>query len=442
MVTFIGQFIDHMLVSTASNHLEAMPIAIPDDDPTFRNGSMKQLSFERSIRAVAMSENGAERAINSLSSAIDLAAVYGSGDVRAKALRTFTGGAMKVTAGDMMPLNTMNLVNAPNTSPHFFVAGDHRANEHPVLASLHTLFLREHNLLCKELKATFPLWDDERLYQMARKINGAQMQKIVYNEFYPAITGRRLPKYRGYNANVSPAVSDIFATAAFRVGHTLVGSKVTRRGEGMKEMPDVTMRDMFFRPASFLIQEGIEPFLRGAMYRRAQEVDQHVSSSLRNFLFSNVKEESGFDLVALNLQRGRDNALPSYNEIRRMFRRRPATKFSHITRNLAVQNVLSSVYKEPKHVEAWVGLMCEDHVPGASMGRTLLRIWRAEFMRLRDGDRFFYRRWSLFDKELWHKFPRLRHIMFEHNTLKKIILRNTNIKKHEIRGSIWRGRDM
>jgi hypothetical protein len=56
------------------------------------------------------------------------------------------------------------------------LSGDSRAAEQILLATSHTLFLREHNRLARELKTLNPQWDGEKLYQEARKILGAFVQ--------------------------------------------------------------------------------------------------------------------------------------------------------------------------------------------------------------------------------------------------------------------------
>lgn len=56
------------------------------------------------------------------------------------------------------------------------LSGDSRASEQILLATVHTLLLREHNRLARELKRLNPHWDGEKLYQEARKILGAFIQ--------------------------------------------------------------------------------------------------------------------------------------------------------------------------------------------------------------------------------------------------------------------------
>ena len=79
-------------------------------------------------------------------------------------------------------------------------AGDTRALEMPGLASVHTVFVREHNQLCDALK-THPdvdsTWGDEDFYQNARRILIAEMQKIVYDEYLPIIMGKKGMRWDG-----------------------------------------------------------------------------------------------------------------------------------------------------------------------------------------------------------------------------------------------------
>jgi peroxidase len=81
-----------------------------------------------------------------------------------------------------------------------------------------------------------PTWEDERLYQVARRILIAQMQHITYNEWLPIIIGRAtmqelglLPLQRGfsddYDEYLNPNILNEFSAAAFRFGHSLIQGK-------------------------------------------------------------------------------------------------------------------------------------------------------------------------------------------------------------------------
>lgn len=377
-----------------------------------------------------------ERPANVLSSAIDLASVYSVDENRLKYLRKYENGLMLTSYGGLLPKNENDQFNAPSSSAQFYLAGDHRANEHPVLTAIHTLFVREHNKLAEELKSVFPDWDDEQLFQTSKKINIAQFQKIVYEEFFPAITGRSLPYYRRGRTNLDPSVSVTFSTAAYRVGHTMVGNKIPRKGPGLSDLPPFHADDMFFR-SSEVMESGIEPFLRGTVCTSAQEIDIYVVDALRNFLFKNVRGEVGVDLIALNLQRGRDHALPPYVEIVKRFTRRKIRSFQDVSRDEEVQNRLSRAYGDVTKVEAWIGLMAEDHVAGSSMGPTLLAIWIEEFSRFRAADRFFYLVPGLFSSDFIRSFPPLQNIYKSRNLMAEIMHRNTEMTVSEMGSSVW-----
>lgn len=436
LTTFFGQFLDHCIVVTPESEDE-MPIHIPEDDPIFGNFTKGELPFKRSVRAVVPGTSSVERPINTLSSAIDLTAVYGPDETRLRHMRTLKDGKMKTSKGDMLPLNEWGMVNGPTSANKFYLAGDHRANENPTLTALHTLFVREHNLLAEELKQIFPSFDDEKLFQYAKIVNTAQFQKIAFEEFYPIMTGKHLPLYTGFKPWMTPGISDIFAGAAFRVGHTMVSNKISRRAAKNKKLKDMSFNDMFFH-SSKIMGDGMDVFLRGAMFERGQEVDIYVVDALRNFLFTNVPAVMGFDLIAMNLQRGRDHALPSYNELRWMFRMRPLTSFRRLTTNRATASALQTAYGSIDKVEAFLGLLAEDHVGGASMGRTMMRIWEKEFGRLRDGDWFYFRNEKAYPKDLLEKFDRVKQVLSEKETFKRLILRNTKITEEDLPHSIFK----
>src|SRR5262249_3589340 len=147
------------------------------------------------------------------------------------------GGRLKTSPGDLLPLNNTtyfttplpNANNGPFPNDQLYVAGDIRANEQIGLTAVHTLFVREHNRIADQLATEHPDWSDEQIYQGARRIVGAEIEAITYNQFLPALLGPYAPSmFAPYNPEVNASVTTEFSTAAFRVGHTLLSPQILR----------------------------------------------------------------------------------------------------------------------------------------------------------------------------------------------------------------------
>lgn len=363
--------------------------------------------------------NGVRQQVNGLTAYIDASQVYGSDAERARALRTLDGtGRMKTSAGNLLPFNTEGLANFP-PGDTVFVAGDIRANEQVGLTAIQTLFLREHNFWADDTRRRHPDWSDEQIYQHARAIVGAEMQAITYREFLPVLLGpNALRPYRGYQPRVNAGVENVFATAAYRLGHSLLSPSLLRLGPNRQPISqgNLPLASAFFNQQA-LSSVGIEPYLRGLATQRAQELDNQLVDAVRNFLFG-PPGAGGFDLASLNIQRGRDHGLPSYNQLRADLGLPRVRSFAEISSNPSVQAKLDSVYTSVDDVDAWVGGLAEDHVPGAMVGETFFTVLRDQFERLRDGDRFWYE--SYLPPDL------LRLVRGQ--TLAQIIRRNTTIR--------------
>lgn len=420
-----GQFIDHDISLTDGVFpAEPAPIQVPVGDSHFdpESTGTQAMRFNRSTYdpTTGTGPDSAREQMNEITGWIDASNVYGSDDLRAAELRTNDGtGRLKISKGRLLPFNTAGLPNAGGSGDELFLAGDVRANEQSALIAMHTLFVREHNRLARKIRknSSYNLSGDE-IYERARRIVGAEMQVITYREFIPALLGRNaLSRYRGYNPDVDPRIMNEFSTAAFRLGHSLLNEqilRVNRRG-GEIRAGHLPLRNAFFAPTE-IIDHGIEPILRGLSQQLCQDLDAYVIDDVRNFLFG-APGQGGFDLAALNIQRGRDHGLPSYNDTREQMGLPRALSFDQISSDVDVQARLAAVYKNTDDIDLWVGGLAEDHRPGALVGELFFHILKRQFEVLRDGDRFWYRR-SLTRAEL-HK---VRHVR-----LADIIRRNTRI---------------
>jgi hypothetical protein len=156
----------------------------------------------------------------------------------------------------------------------------------------------------------------------------------------------------------------------------------------------VDLAGAFFNPSVIPDNGGLEPFLRYMVSNPQQKTDTQIVDQLRNFLFG-PPGAGGFDLAALNIQRGRDHGLADYNTIRHDFGLPRVTSFSQITSNTELAQTLQDLYTNINDIDPWVGLLAEDHVPGSSLGPTHIAILSDQFTRLRDGDRFWYQNLGL-----------------------------------------------
>lgn len=425
-----GQFIDHDIDLTPEGNSEYYPIPMPANEPLFTS----DIPFFRSAVHTGTGVDNPRQQSNLITSWLDASNVYGSEETRANWLRTFQEGKLKTSAGNLLPFNTLDGEygspidpNAPSMAGEdgvtkLFVAGDVRANEQVSLTTLHTLFVREHNRICDQLKQQ-GMNNDELMYQTARKWVGAYIEAITYQEFLPAM-GIQPKNYNGYKNNVRPDISNIFATAAYRLGHTMVTKELLLRDDQCNEVGvgNISLIEAFFS-VDPIRDYNISPFLKGLAMQRQMEVDNYVVDELRNFLFAvpGSPVSFGLDLASLNIQRGRDHGLPSYNAVRQAYGFGPAQFFSDINPSPTVSQALAAVYDNVNDVDAWVGLLAENQVPGKSVGRTLDRILVNQFERLRDGDFFYY------ENDNW--FTGQDKNLIRTTRLSDIIKRNTNIQQ-------------
>ena len=396
-----GQFLDHDIDFTnGADPVEPANIAVPAGDPFFDpfDTGTQVITFSRSAfnTSTGTGVDNPRQQINTITTWIDASNVYGSDVERAAALRTNDGtGRLNTSAGDLLPFNTEGLPNdGGDDDPFLFLAGDFRANEQVGLTSMHTLFVREHNRYVIALAIDRPGLSGEELYQRGRRFVGALMQAITYNEFLPALMGNgAISAYNGYNPNVDASIANIFSTAAYRFGHSMLSPVLQRLDQNLNVIPEgnLELRDAFFTPETITDEGGIDPILRGLAKQVAQRLDTLIVDDVRNFLFG-PPGSGGFDLASLNMQRGRDHGLPLYNDVREQMGLSRATSFQEINSDPDIQMKLQEAYGDVDSIDLWAGGLAEEPLAGSHLGELFQLIIKAQFEALRDGDRFWYER--------------------------------------------------
>lgn len=416
-----GQFLDHDLDLTghSSNASEAFNVPVPLGDPSFDpwHSGTQVIPLQRSHHVV--DQNGVRQQTNEITAYIDASNVYGSDDTRANLLREnekYLRMTVGATGEILLGQNTLNAPNENGGSPNnaaFFLAGDVRANEQIGLTAVHTLFAREHNRLIDELKSRLDAGDanliaerdatiamagnnvgneNEFLYEAARKIVGAQIQKITYGEFLPVLVGADLTSmYSGYHDDMNAGISNEFSTAAFRLGHTMLPSNLLRvSGSGASQVvEEIALRNAFFNPNE-VFNNGVDSLLLGLATREAQAIDTLLVDDVRNFLFG-PPGSGGLDLASLNIQRGRDHGLGSLNAVRDSLGLDAYMDFIELTGgDVTLAQALAALYGDINEVDLWIGGLAENALGESMLGETFTEILVDQFMRSMLGDRFFY----------------------------------------------------
>lgn len=401
-----GQFLDHDLDLMKQDPTKPIDVIAPADDPNFPNATIPVSRVVTDPTTGTSAENPLT-AINHITGWLDASQVYGSDAATAASLR-MADGHMKTSAGGNLPIGPDGM----------FMAGDVRVAENPDLTAMHTLFVREHNLQVDQLHQQHPNWTGEQLYQNAKAIVTAEIANITYNEFLPHLLGPdAIAAYQGYNPGVDPTITEQFAGAAYRFGHSIVSGGLEQINEFGVLTNDQALQNAFFETASqFATQGGADSLLRSIVAEQAPPLDSHIIDDLRNFLSD---PPDAIDLAATNIERGRDLGLGTLNQTREDLGLDPYTSFDEITSDPETATNLATAFGgDVNKVDLWTGGLSENHADGALVGETFQKIIGDQFTALRDGDRLFFENQGFDAKTLK---------TIEGTTLSDIIVRNTAV---------------
>ena len=104
-----------------------------------------------------------------------------------------------------------------------------------------------------------------------------------------------------------------FTAGAYRFGHTLLPSTVERWTYNHQFLGTQKLSEMLQQPYDLFKAGWFDNYAMGLINQVAQAADDSVSGEVTNHLFEEPGDGFGLDLVSLNIQRGREHAIPSYN---------------------------------------------------------------------------------------------------------------------------------
>ncbi|XP_068622326.1 chorion peroxidase [Battus philenor] len=382
-------------------HWACAPIEIDPEDPFYERFRQRCLNFVRTQLAPASDCSvGYAKQMNGVTHYTDLSQLYGSTPEKMASMRA-AGGLLKVFndyGRDLPPITDRKECLSEAEGAPCFDSGDNHANQIVSLTALHTIWTREHNRVAKILSRFHPNWTEEVVFYEARRILQAEFQHIIYNEWLPLLLGPHIISLfhlsptigyaSGYDPRVNPSMTAEFSAAAMRFGHSIVdGNIMIPLPKGDEIYEKISIPELMFQPSRLRLMPFLDRLLVGMSLQPMQSADPFMTEGLSRYMFRGVNPY-GLDLGAINIQRGRDYGVRSYNHYRRLCGLEPFVDFKQYS-PIAAQR-LSSVYQSPEDVDLWIGGLLEAPVEGGVVGVTFAHIIADQFSRLKKGDRYFY----------------------------------------------------
>jgi hypothetical protein len=332
--------------------------------------------------------------------------VYGADNVKARQLRE--GAKLRLSPEGYLPQDTKG-AEITGFSESWWLG----------LSGLHTLFAREHNLLCDELRSHYRGWSDDRVYHTARLIVAALIAKIHTVEWTPAILATKAIDI-ALNTNWSGPRRDDWRT---RLGIWLM------EANAINGIP-ATVPDHHGAPYSltedFVTVYRLHPLLpddysfhdfqtgeplgeRSFLEIQGEKADDELRLfGLNNLLYSfgisypgaialhnyprslQAFERDGerIDLSVVDLVRTRRRGVPRYNDFRAGLHKPRITRWEDLCADPESVRLIRELYRGIDEVDTMVGLFAETPPEGFGFSDTAFRIFILMASRRLQSDRF------------------------------------------------------
>ena len=351
--------------------------------------------------------DGRPTPINEKTPAWVQAQLYGNSQAEQNRLRSFVDGKLRI--GDD------KLLLEDPSRPGVDLTGFNN-NYNPQLSFLHWLFTLEHNAIADYLHDFHPDWDDEALFQKARKVNCAQIARIHTIEWtedllqHPTL---QLGMHADYYGLLGQRLKCYLMRLSHR--HAFVDRllKPIRRNDFIWGMPGSSWEHHdgpYQVPKHFRLVYRLHEMVLGAndivnpetgeLLARIELIDfihhntrQHVKRfgyetlawsfvskscgalKLHNFpraltRFNRMQDGTLIDLAELDIFREREDGTGSYNDLRRSLGEPPVASFLELTGGDAeLARELEIVYEgDVDKVDAGIGILAEPKPAGFALG--------------------------------------------------------------------------
>lgn len=250
------------------------------------------------------------------------------------------------------------LANRPELRSKIFAFGGDRTNASPQVAMINTLFLREHNRLAAEIEHEHPLWDDERIFQVARNSLIVLFIRIVVEEYINHISPSFQFKTDATVAQNASWNKPNWSTTEFSLlyrWHSLVPNSITWGGNDVPLILTIFNNNLL---------------LGGGLANAFLDMSLQSAGRLGSF---NTPDPI-LNLESRAIEQGRLCELASYADYRAYACLPRPKRFEDVSSDPEVVKILQRAYPSVEDIEFYVGLFAEDPVADSPLPPLLLRL--------------------------------------------------------------------
>ncbi len=386
------QFMVHDWMAHKNSESEYHQVPLDSDDPLYAELGPDMAIAKTELDPTWSPYEGTPPAyINRLTHWWDGSQLYGSDEETSRRLRTLQDGKLKLSPDGRLPMNPDTGQPLTGFTENWWLG----------LQMFHELFVREHNTIAETLKAAYPNWTDDELFNKARMINAAIMAKIHTVDWTPSILNNPRAKLAmnadwnlvvGGNKNLRGAPYSLTEefVAVYRM-HPLIRDSVDivdyQTGTLIE---NVTTEDQAFSKAP-----GVMDAFGTANIFYSFGVTHPGQITTNNFprFLQNLRMPDGtvMDLAAVDILRDRERGVPRYNEFRRQLHMPPIQDFTDLTPDKQLAEKLREVYNnDVEAIDVMVGQLAEGYRPeGFGFSDTTFRIFTMMAPRRFQADRFY-----------------------------------------------------
>ncbi len=411
------QFQNHDWFSHGDNEPEdKLEIPLEADDPWPEEH--RPLAVGKTLADPSRPNQNPPTFINKVTHWWDGSQIYGSDPETVDKLRSHEDGKLIIGENGLLPVDPETGIDITGFNDNWWIG----------LGMLHTLFTREHNLICDHLKQEYPQWSDDDLFDHARLINAALMAKIHTVDWTPAILPLEAT-YKALNVNWNGFLGLLLGEDIKQVLGTIGEGEIADLLTGIIGSDKDHNTSPYYLTEEFVSVYRMHPLIPDELEFRSLKGDQFLkevnffemsgkrsrslleSISLEDLFYSfgithpgaitlhnyprflqQLIRDNGevLDLAAVDILRDRERGVPRYNRFREILGRGRVKCFEEISSNKQWVEEIRRVYNDNiDQVDLMVGLFAEDIPEGFGFSDTAFRVFILMASRRLKSDRFF-----------------------------------------------------